>query len=98
MVINKNTLKLYAVFFTYIIGSPTISGINSFLSIKIILLLSPRLHCLRAYVHDLTERKQCSRGLSSSMILLNRNELIPLKIVGLLCLYTQRSYQFLKQL
>ena len=31
-----------------IIGSPTISGINSFLFNKIILLLSPRLHCLRA--------------------------------------------------
>ena len=33
-------------------------------------------------IYDLTARKQCTRRLSSSMILLNRNELIPL-IVGL---------------
>jgi hypothetical protein len=42
--------KHYRTFFVsdVIIGSPTISGINSFLFNKIILLLSPRLHCLRA--------------------------------------------------
>ena len=43
---------------------------------------SPTISVIKGYVHDLTARKQCSRGLSSSMILLNRNELITL-IVGL---------------
>jgi hypothetical protein len=58
------------------IGSPTISGINHFCSIKSYYYSVP--NCI---VYDLTARKQCSRGLSSSMILLNRNELMPL-IVG----------------
>ena len=60
----------------YSIGSPTISGINSFLFNKIILLLSPRLHCLRA-VRSCTYPYSniCYSNICySSMILLNRNE------------------------